>query len=222
MSSNRNSKIIIFSTSLLFVLFSGCRKFEQEKIVAKADPYTPTNLYPIERLPKYFNRVAVLPVYHNDSDSHLLEFADPIFQQELIQERIFEVIPISTQEMKTIFGLERVSSVGKLPNNFLSEIGNITQANGILFTEIISYSPYRPINISVRSKLVDINSGELMWAVDEIVDAGHASVLLAASHFQNSSQVRALSQKTSGSATQSPRTFVKFVASSLFSTLPQR
>ena len=73
-----------------------------------------------------------------------------------------------------------------------------------------------------RTQVVDINSGELMWAVDEIVDAGHASVLLAASHFQNSSQVRALSQKTSGSATQSPRTFVKFVASSLFSTLPQR
>ena len=36
-----------------------------------------------------------------------------------------------------------------------------------------------------------------MWP-DEIIDSGHASVQLSASMFQNNSQVRALSQKTSG------------------------
>ena len=78
------------------------------------------------------------------------------------------------------------------------------------------------MSVSVRSKLIDIKSGELMWAVDEIIDSGHASVQLSASMFQNNSQVRALSQKTSGSALQSPRTFLKFAASTIFSSLPQR
>ena len=211
---------------LFFITFSffcsSCRKFEQEKIVAKADPYVPTNLYPIERIPKYFNRVAVLPIYHPDPDSELLDFADKIFLQELLQERIFEVISFSNDEMKQTFGVQRVSSTNSLPNNFLSIIEEKTQANGVLFTEILNYSPYRPISVSVRSKLVDLKSGELMWAVDEIIDSGHASVQLSASMFQNSSQVRALSQKTSGSALQSPRTFLKFAASSIFSTMPQR
>ena len=124
--------------------------------------------------------------------------------------------------MEQTNGVQRVSSTNSLPNNFLSIIEAKTQANGVLFTEILNYSPYRPISVSVRSKLVDLKSGELMWAVDEIIDSGHASVQLSASMFQNSSQVRALSQKTSGSALQSPRTFLKFAASSIFSTMPQR
>ena len=73
----------------IFFAFTGCRKFKQEKIVAKADPYRVTNLYPIERLPSYFNRVVVLPVFTRDQDSPLLEFADQVFQQEIIQEKIF-------------------------------------------------------------------------------------------------------------------------------------
>ena len=43
--------------SLLLILFtSGCRRFEQEKIIAKADAFVPQNLYPIERLPPKFNK----------------------------------------------------------------------------------------------------------------------------------------------------------------------
>ena len=172
------SKIFIILLTLCF--FLGCRKFEQEKIVANAVPYTASNLYPIERLPSYFNRVAVLPIYHQDPDSTLLSFVDEIFQQELLQERIFEVIPVSRDTMKIQFGEEMVSSTNPLPNNFLTFLEKNTQSNGVLFTEILSYRPYRPMSLSVRSKLIDLKSGELMWAIDETIDAGHASVQLAA------------------------------------------
>ena len=65
-------------------------KFKQEKIVAKAESYrVSSNLYPIERLPSYFNRVVVLPVFTRDQDSPLLEFADQVFQQEIIQGKDF-------------------------------------------------------------------------------------------------------------------------------------
>ena len=220
MTNRRKHAFFIFIAISVFC--TSCRKFEQEKIVAKADPYVATNLYPIERLPKYFNRVAVLPVYHPDPDSSLLKFVDQVFLQELIQEKIFEVIPFTISSMNSKFGTRRVASTDQLPNNFLTTIELETQANGVLFTEILNYSPYRPMSVSIRSKLIDIKSGELVWAVDEIIDSGHASVQLSASMFQNNSQVRALSQKTSGSALQSPRTFLKFAASTIFSSLPQR
>ena len=126
----------IFPILLTLCFFLGCRKFEQEKIVANAVPYTASNLYPIERLPSYFNRVAVLPVYHQDPDSTLLSFVDEIFQQELLQERIFEVIPISRETMKIQFGKEMVSKYNstnivlnkvKLPKAFKSKevLGNV-------------------------------------------------------------------------------------------------
>lgn len=202
--------------------FSGCRKFEQEKVVARAEPFVPTNLYPVERLPSYFNRVVFIPCYHEDNDSPVLNFIDDVFNQELSQERIFEIIRFSPSQMKKTFGIERVSSSGNLPENFLRKLESLTQSNGVLFVDIHSFRPYRPMSLGVRAKLVDIKSGEFMWAIDETFDAGHASVIMGSRVFQEESQVRALSAKTSGSVLQSPRIFAKYVASATFSTLPLR
>lgn len=206
----------------LALLVSSCRRFEQEKVVARAEPFAPKNLYPTERLPVYLNRVVVLPCFYPDADSPLLDYVDRIFLQEISQERIFETIPFSTSRMKSLFGHERVSSSGALPENFLRTLESETSANGVLFVDLDSYRPYRPISLGVRAKLVDIKSGEFHWAIDETFDAGHAGVILGARIFQENSQVRALSQKTEGSVLQSPRIFSKYVASTIFSTLPNR
>ena len=208
---------------VLFIFgFSSCRKFEQEKVIARAEPFTPTNLYPIERLPAYFNRVVVLPCYYSDLDSPLLGYVDKIFQQELAQERIFETIPFSTNQMQRLFGIKRVSSSLALPENFLRKLEDVTSANGVLFVDLDSYRAYRPISLGVRAKLVDIKSGEFMWAIDETFDAGQASVIVGSKIYQENAQVRALSAKTSGSVLHSPRIFAKYVASTTFSTLPMR
>ena len=60
-----------------------------------------------------------------------------------------------------------------------------------------------------------------MWAIDETIDAGHASVQLAAHQYQSASQVRA-HQKTQGSTIQSSSYIAKFVASKIFETLLNR
>ena len=104
----KTSRVIFFWFLCSFITFSGCRKFKQEKIVANAEPYRVTNLYPIERLPSYFNRVVVLPVYTRDEDSPLLAFADDIFRQEIIQQKIFETIHLSPSQMHSLFGKTRV------------------------------------------------------------------------------------------------------------------
>ena len=210
-----------FCLSIFFALTS-CRKFEQEKVVARAEPFIPSNLYPIERLPTYFNRVVVIPCHHEDNDSPILDYIDDIFQQELAQERIFEIIRFSPSQMKKKFGIERVSSTSPLPENFLRELETLTNSNGILFVDIHSYRAFRPMSLGVRAKLVDIKTGEFMWAIDETFDAGHASVIMGSRVFQEKSQVRALSAKTSGSVLQSPRIFAKYVAATTFSTLPLR
>ena len=47
------------------------------------------------------------------------------------------------------------------------------------------------MSLGVRSKLIDLKTGEFMWAIDETFDAGHASVIVGASEFQEIAQVRA-------------------------------
>ena len=215
-------KFSLLSILTIIIFFSSCRKFQEEKVVAKAKPFSPTNIYPVERLPLNFTRVALLPCYYGDPDSQILSFCDPIFLQELSQERIFEIVQISPDELRNLTGKSRVSSTQNLPANFLRIIESNTGAQGVLFVDLDSYKPFRPMSIGVRSKLVDLKTGEFMWAIDETFDAGHANVVVGAAQFQESSQVRALSARTNGSVLHSPRIFTKYVASTIFSTLPKR
>jgi len=216
-------KLLAFLSLTFFIFISiSCRKFEQEKIIAEAEPYKPTNLYPVERLPTYFNRVAVMPCYHSDPSSPVLTFGDDVFVKEMSKFGVFEPISVSTKFCKDFFGKERLSSSEALPENFLKILVEKLGANGVLFIDLHSFKPYRPLSLGVRAKLVDLKSGEFMWAIDETIDTGEASVMVAANLYQRGKHVQALSEKTSSSILQSPRLFSKFVAHTLFSTLPNR
>ena len=72
----------------------GCRRFEEEKDRSPSQSHSSrATLYPIERLPEYFNRVAVLPCFHSDPDSPRPWITSmKFFIRELSQERIFETI----------------------------------------------------------------------------------------------------------------------------------
>ena len=215
-------KSIIISFISLMLFLSSCRKFKEEEVIVKAEPFQPTNIYPIERLPLHFNRVVLLPCSYPDPDNSILKFCDQIFYQELSQERIFEIIHLSSEELRSMVGHKRVSSTQRLPANFLKILEDYTSANGVMFIDLDSYKPFRPMSLGVRAKLIDLKTGEFMWAIDETFDAGHASVIVGASQYQDTSQVRALSDRTSGSVLHSPRNFSKYVASTIFSTLPKR
>ena len=204
------------------VFSAGCRKSKQEKALAEAQPFQVTNLYPIERLPVYFNRVVVMPVHLEASSQNISGFVDDIVNQELAQARLFETVRFSTESCKSYFGKERINSSDSLPDNFLEVLKSQTQANGVLFVDILGFQSYRPLSISLRSKLVDLNSGDFMWAVDETIDSSRASVITASRLYENTHHVRALSAKTSSSVLQSPRSFTKFSAHKIFTTLPSR
>ena len=91
-----------------------------------------------------------------------------------------------------------------------------------MFIDLHSFNSYRPISLGVRAKLVDLKSGEFMWAIDESIDAGDASVMVSANAYQRGKHVQAISNETRNSILQSPRLFSKFVAFSIFQTLPKR
>ena len=143
-------------------LLSSCRQFEQEKVVREAEPFYPTNLYPAERLPANFSRVAVLPCYFADEDSPLLDYVDEVFHQELSKQRLFETVRVSPEQMKALFGKKRVSSSGQLPETLLADIETATGANGILFVDLDSYRAYKPLALGIRAKLVDAKRADFL------------------------------------------------------------
>ena len=147
-------KSLTFIFLSTFILFSSCRKFKQEEVVAKAEPFKPTNIYPVERLPLNFTRVVLLPCFHNDPDNSILKFCDQVFFQELAQERIFEIIQLSTENLQSLVGQKRLSSTGRLPANFLKIIEDYTGANGVLFIDLDSYKPFRPMTLGLGLNLL--------------------------------------------------------------------
>ena len=163
-----------------------------------------------------------MPCYHSDPSSPVLTFGDDVFVKEMSKFGVFEPMSVSTKFCKDFFGKERLSSSEALPDNFLKILVEKFGANGVLFIDLHSYKAYRPLSLGVRAKLVDLKSGEFMWAIDETIDTGEASVMVAANLYQRGNHVQALSEKTSSSILQSPRLFSKFVAHTLFSTLPNR
>ena len=214
--------LISFASIYIVLALSSCRHFEQEKVIRKADPFRPTNLYPTERLPASFSRVVVLPCHFADEASPLLRYVDEVFHQELAKQRLFETVRLTPERMKELFGQRRISSAEQLPDTFLLDLERSTGANGVLLVDLDSYRPYRPLALGVRAKLVDLKSADFLWAIDETFDLGQAEVIAAASQFQRKAQLGNVSARTTGSALISPRAFAKYVASSTFSTLPIR
>ena len=119
-----------------------------------------------------------------------------VFHQELTKQRLFETVRVSTSQMKVLFGIRRISSSSELPETFLSDIENATGANGVLLVDLDSYRAYKPLALSVRSKLVDIKSADFLWAIDETFDAGQPGVIVAANQFQRVVQVNNISART--------------------------
>jgi len=203
-------------------LLLSCRKHTPETALRSAKAFEPQNLYPVERLPVYFNRVVVLPAFIEGNPHNLTEYIDEVFSKQLSKEGIFEIVRLSESSCMKLFGQKRLSSSQNLQEDFLSILEYETGANGVLFIDLHSFSPYRPMSIGVRSKLVDLKSGDFVWAIDETFDVGNISVLAGAQQFQGEHVFNSLSQKTKGSVSQSPRAFCHYVAHTLFKTLPRR
>jgi hypothetical protein len=158
-------------------------------------------------------RVAFLPVYHERFPDHALRDLDSAFNAELAKKTLFEVVPVSRREMEGMIGLREVSSVDKIPGDLFKKLVEHYGVEGVMFTDVTHYSPYRPIAIGVRSKLVDIQSGRIHWASDVLFDSGNAGVAEAARQYS-----RVLGQDNfpahgdGGTVLMSPRMFAQFAA----------
>ena len=120
-------------------------------------------------------------------------------------------------------GKTQLTPQDKLPENFLARLlAEHPSVDGVMFLEIFGYRPYKPLALGVRGRLVDLRSGDFIWAIDETFDAGNASVIAAAENFQRRDQVTNFSRHSYGSVLASPRVFTKYVADAAFGTLPTR
>lgn len=215
-------EVQIFSFCMFFVL-GGCTGTQRYNL--KENCYTPfksCNSYDAGDLPEDITRVAVLPIFSDKLEGELLENIDETFKGELLKQNRFEVITISRQQLYSDFQKMQFSSAEVLPSDFLGKLETISDSNAILFIDLTHYKPYKPVALGVRCKLVDVRSGEVLWAFDTLFDSGNPPVAVAARRFQLGHQKTQYPLDLSTSILKSPNRFAQYVAHDVFDTLPYR
>lgn len=165
-------------------------------------------------------RVAVLPIDFDEDVQSTPEDLDLVFHAELTKASVFEVVPISREELRTHFGIPRISSAGVIPGDLLPRLVADYGVDGVLFTDVTHYFPYHPIAIGVRCRLVDASSGVQRWVFDHLFDSGAPQVAIAAKQFSIDQQCEQLPIATDGSGIlDSPSQFGKYVAHETYRSL---
>jgi hypothetical protein len=165
-------------------------------------------------------RVAVLPIDFDQDTASTSNELDLIFHAELTKASAFEVIPISREELSAHFGIPQLSSVQVIPGDLLMRLIQDYNVDGVLFTDVTHYYPYRPIAIGVRCKLVDAHTGVQRWVFDHLFDSGAPEVAGAAKQFAVDEESEQLPIATDGSGIlDSPSQFGKYVAHETYRSL---
>jgi hypothetical protein len=183
------------------------------KILRTASQTPPVPSYHSESDTVPLRRVAVLPINFEEQGTVNPTGLDAVFNTELAKTSAFEVVPISRQDLLEHYGTGPISSVRIIPGDLLAHLAREYAVDGVLFTDVTHYFPYRPIAIGVRCKLVDARTGVERWVFDHTFDSGSPDIAVAAKNFAAKEQSEQTPITNDGeSILDSPTEFGKYVA----------
>lgn len=209
---------------VMCLAFAGCESVPRIDHARTGPYYAPTNVRGVDRLPATVRRIAILPVAGlPDIPEANLARLDDSFLAELNRSARAEAVFVSRDLLARLAGARQLSSAEALPHDLLSRLKGATSADAVLFVDLTAYSPYPPLKLGIRSKLIDITSGEILWAFDNLFDANEPSVVNAARrHYLDFNSSEGGKGDLSSTVLQNPTRFGGYAAFSTFVTLPKR
>lgn len=186
--------------------------------------YQPTNFFVASApRPTPVRRVAVLPVTTDDpsldaeSGRNSLE---PVLYTELARRGAFELVFVSPEQLRSITGHRSAIAESVLPADLFERIHAATGCEAVLFARLTRYHPYAPIVVGWSMKLVDSEQKQILWAVDEVFDAGQPAVSQSAKRYYTANINTAPPLGDPDSILLTPRRFGQYAASAVLDTMP--
>jgi hypothetical protein len=193
---------------------------------AMTRPYRPTNVYLRQAaLPFEFRRVAVMPVFQGSVGAAPVagtEWFQALLLAELGKRNLFDLTPISPEDLRALIGTRTLNSADELPSDFFKRMRDLTGCDLVLFSTLTTYQAYPPLRTGIKARLVDCKDHYTWWAVDEVFDAGVESVAVAAEDFATSDLNQPNPLLGTASILRSPRRFSEYAAHAVAGTLPTR
>lgn len=220
------------------VLCAGCHLFPPlPNVVQDAGPrYKPTNIYRrTNSLPTQIRRVAVLPLVTPESTAFLnagVETLEPLLYAELEKCKRFEVITVSSAELKQWTGKAGWRADEPLPPDFFGRVADATGCDAILFCQLTRYEPYQPVAVGWKFSLVanpppgppsaQSMKDKILWCADEVLDAGEPAVSNAARDYYGQHLRNEAPSADASTILSSPARFGQYTLAALLGTLPDR
>lgn len=188
--------------------------------------YRPTNVHvhPSDRLAQV-RRVVLLPMTLSDLASTSAAGRDtlqPLLLSELGQTKHFEVIQLTSAQLKQWTGRAEWTAEDPIPPDALGRMREETAADAVLFARLTQFRAYQPLAVGWSLKLVSLTDARILWAVDEVFDAGEPTVVNAARRYYLEHQRDNTALGDSRAILNSPRRFGRYAAHATFASLPPR
>lgn len=220
--TTRRSRIFLAPALLAASLLAGCHSTDVADALDPKPGFEPINHRGELRLPLDLHRVAVLPLYAGDvADPESAATLDRVLIAALQKSRRFEVVAVSREDCRRLFGALEFASVGALPHGFLDKLSGYYGVDAVLFTDLTVYRPYGPLAVGFRSKLATTRGVRMVWAFDEVFSAEDPKMRQSVRMARRTANGAALVDPTPA-ALQSPARFGAVAADLMFGTLPPR
>jgi hypothetical protein len=204
------------------MLLSGCQT--TRKIVSAIGigdpPEHSTNFYLDEEEIMGVQRVVMMPVHAPNVGLSSEHDIDEQFLSKLTATQLFEVVSISREDLARRFGRRSFSSAEPLTNTLFQYIQETSEADAVVFFDITTYHPFRPIKIGVRGKMIQLPDKEVLWALDELYDSANRKTSKEAVAYEKRYLSGLESSKGHDSILISPIRFTAYAAEKSLLSLP--
>ncbi len=174
------------------------------------------------QLPAQVRRVAVLPVTTDAADLTTEDGRDalePVLYTELRKRAVGDLIVVTREELRNLTGKREWTIAEALPQDFFERLHQATDCDAVVFCHLTYFRAYPPLGVGWKMQLVDAQK-RILWAVDEVFDAGDPAVSAAARGYYARHFRGALDD--TNSILMSPRHFGQYAAAAALETLPSR
>ena len=176
-------------------------------------------------LPDTVRRVAVLPLIPsrgNRDAERGLRSMQAVFTEEFSRNRRVDVVTITADRLERMFGRRGFYADEPLPFDLLPRLLAETGCQALLFTELSTFRAYPPVALGWKLHLFDLETEELIWAVDEVFDGGEAAVANSLASYIRKSHASHQSAATEILVLNSPREMARFSIAEMIPTLMKK
>ena len=211
----------------LLTLNTACQKITKKDFGPYIGPfYTVGNVYMHPSgLSDEIRRVAVLPLIPsrgNRDAERGISHTQPVFTEEFSRNRRLDLVTVTPNRLQRMFGRRAFYADEPLPFDFLQRLRTETGCQAVLFAELTTFRAYPPVALGWKLHLFDLESEELIWAVDEVFDGGTGPVANSMKRFIRQKHSTHGAAATELLVLDSPREMARFSLSEVIPTLMKK